>query len=78
MHWLARDGLKANPTAAKKLCLLFMFHVVQALYNYEMQALKEENRKSRPARNNLYLKTYLCIYISKQENTISFEFLIAP
>jgi hypothetical protein len=46
MHWLAGDGLKANPTAAKKLCLLFMFHVVQALYNYEMHALKEEIRRA--------------------------------
>jgi hypothetical protein len=57
MHWLATDGLKANPMTAKKLCLLFMFHVVQALYNYEMHALKEENKKNRPARNNLFLKT---------------------
>jgi hypothetical protein len=58
-----------------------MFHVVQALYNYEMHALKEENKKSRPARNNLYLKTtrrFIFMYIHIKAEEIQFLlFLIA-
>jgi hypothetical protein len=79
MNWLARDGLKINPTAAKKLCLLFMFHVVQALYNYEMHALKEENKKRRPARNNLYLKTtrrFIFMYIQYTYQSRKIQFLL--